>query len=192
MDDGTIVVRDLRKAFGDVDVLRGVDLDVPRGSVVALLGSNGAGKTTAVRVLATLLRPDGGTARVNGFDVVAEPAHVRASISLTGQFTAVDDVLTGRENLVLVAKLRHLADPATIAAEACATNAAPTFPAWLISPNHARSFTPRFAAISASEVLSTRHVISPSTSAGAIPASSSAALIACSASIISERPDSRE
>ena len=117
MDDSTIVVRGLRKAFGDVDVLRGVDLDVPRGSVVALLGSNGAGKTTAVRVLATLLRPDGGTARVNGFDVVTEPAQVRASISLTGQFTAVDDVLTGRENLVLVAKLRHLADPATIAAE---------------------------------------------------------------------------
>ena len=117
MDDSTIVVRGLRKAFGDVDVLRGVDLDVPRGSVVALLGSNGAGKTTAVRILATLLRPDGGTARVNGFDVVAEPAQVRASISLTGQFTAVDDVLTGRENLVLVAKLRHLADPATIATE---------------------------------------------------------------------------
>ncbi len=117
MDDGTIVVRSLRKAFGDVDVLRGVDLDVPRGSVVALLGSNGAGKTTAVRILATLLRADAGTASVNGFDVATEPAQVRASISLTGQFTAVDDVLTGRENLVLVAKLRHLADPATIATE---------------------------------------------------------------------------
>jgi ABC-2 type transport system ATP-binding protein len=96
-------------------VLRGVDFDVARGSIFALLGSNGAGKTTTVKILATLLKADAGTATVDGFDVAAQPAQVRESISLTGQFAAVDEVLTGRENLVLVAKLRHLADPGRIA-----------------------------------------------------------------------------
>ncbi|QGG96024.1 ABC transporter ATP-binding protein [Actinomarinicola tropica] len=107
----------MTKSYGNLDVLRGLDLEVARGSVVALLGSNGAGKTTLVKILSTLLRPDGGTATVNGVDVATEPEEVRRSISLTGQFAAVDDVLTGRENLVLVAKLRHLADPQGIAAE---------------------------------------------------------------------------
>jgi ABC-2 type transport system ATP-binding protein len=105
------------KSFGDVEVLRGVELDVASGTVFALLGPNGAGKTTAVKILATLLRADGGTALVNGFDVAAQPAKVRESISLTGQFAAVDSVLTGRENLVLIAKLRHVDQPARVADE---------------------------------------------------------------------------
>lgn len=113
--DAAVRVRGLRKSFGDVDVLQGVDLDVAPGSVTALLGSNGAGKTTLVRILATLLRADGGSAEVAGHDVDRDPARVRGSISLTGQFAAVDDVLTGRENLVLVARLRHLPDPAAVA-----------------------------------------------------------------------------
>ena len=111
----TISVRGLTKSYRDLPVLRGVDLDVAAGTIFALLGSNGAGKTTLVRILSTLLRPDAGTATVHGFDVVSSPAEVRRSISLTGQFTAVDDMLTGRENLVLVAKLRHLDDPGAIA-----------------------------------------------------------------------------
>ncbi|NHC15742.1 ABC transporter ATP-binding protein [Motilibacter deserti] len=101
----------ITKSYGSHSVLRGVDLAVPAGSVVALLGSNGAGKTTLVRILSTLLRADGGTASVNGHDVATQPGAVRESISLTGQFAAVDEVLTGRENLVLVAQLRHLEDP---------------------------------------------------------------------------------
>jgi ABC-2 type transport system ATP-binding protein len=110
-----IRISGLVKSYGDLEVLRGVDLDVERGSVLALLGSNGAGKTTVVRILATLLAADAGTAVVNGFDVTSHAAEVRESISLTGQFAAVDEVLTGRENLVLVAKLRHLDDPGRIA-----------------------------------------------------------------------------
>jgi ABC-2 type transport system ATP-binding protein len=112
-----IRIAGLTKAYGDHAVLRGVDLDVARGSIFALLGSNGAGKTTLVRILATLLAADGGTAVVDGHDVAAEPARVRDSISLTGQFAAVDEVLTGRENLVLVARLRHLPDPGSVADE---------------------------------------------------------------------------
>lgn len=104
-------LRGIEKSFGELAVLRGVDLDVAPGTVCALLGSNGAGKTTLVRILATLLRADGGTAHVGGFDVAAQPADVRRAISLTGQFAAIDEVLTGRENLVLVARLRHLAQP---------------------------------------------------------------------------------
>jgi len=96
-------------------VLKGLDLTVPAGSIYALLGSNGAGKTTAIRILSTLLRADGGRASVAGHDVADEPGRVRESISLTGQFTAVDDILTGRENLVLVARLRHLPGPGDIA-----------------------------------------------------------------------------
>ncbi len=110
-----IRVQGLQKSFKDLEVLRGVDFDVERGSIFALLGSNGAGKTTVIRILATLLRADAGTAGVNGFDVATSAADVRESISLTGQFAAVDDVLTGRENLVLVARLRHLPDAGSIA-----------------------------------------------------------------------------
>ncbi len=102
-----IRVAGLEKSYKDVHVLRGVDFDVARGSIFALLGSNGAGKTTVVKILATTLTPDGGSATVNGFDVGTAPAHVRESISLTGQFAAVDEILTGRENLVLMARLRH-------------------------------------------------------------------------------------
>jgi ABC-2 type transport system ATP-binding protein len=110
-----IHVQGLQKAYGETPVLRGVDLDVARGSIVALLGSNGAGKTTLVKILSTLLKADAGTAIVNGFDVATQPDDVRASISLTGQFAAVDEILTGRENLILIARLRHLADPGAIA-----------------------------------------------------------------------------
>ena len=112
-----IEVRDLEKSFGELHVLRGVDFTVERGTVFALLGSNGAGKTTVVRILSTLLRADAGTAAVDGFDVATRGGKVRESISLTGQFAAVDEVLTGRENLVLVARLRHMADPGAIADE---------------------------------------------------------------------------
>src|SRR5690606_14935337 len=107
--------RGIVKSFGDVHVLRGVDLDVERGSICALLGPNGAGKTTLVRILSTLLPADAGSAAVHGFDVATAPGDVRRSISLTGQFAAVDDVLTGRENLELIARLRHLADPEAVA-----------------------------------------------------------------------------
>ena len=110
-----IHVQGLAKSYGKLEVLRGVDFDVARGSIFALLGANGAGKTTVVRTLATLLKADAGTASVNGFDVGSQPANVRESISLTGQFAAVDEILSGRENLVLVARLRHLKDPGAIA-----------------------------------------------------------------------------
>ncbi|WP_370934346.1 ABC transporter ATP-binding protein [Amycolatopsis sp. cg13] len=110
-----IRVRGLRKSYGKLEVLRGVDFEVARGSIFALLGSNGAGKTTVVRILSTLLKADAGEAEVNGFAVAGQGADVRESISLTGQFAAVDEILTGRENLVLVAKLRHLKNPGAIA-----------------------------------------------------------------------------
>jgi ABC-2 type transport system ATP-binding protein len=116
LNGSAIHVRGLRKSFKDLHVLRGVDFDVGRGSIFALLGSNGAGKTTVVRILATLLRADAGSAVVAGFDVAAQGGEVRESISLTGQFAAVDEVLTGRENLVLVARLRHLKGAGPIAA----------------------------------------------------------------------------
>jgi len=112
-----IRVQGIEKSFKDQHVLRGVSFDVASGSIFALLGSNGAGKTTLVRILSTLLKADGGTATVHGFDVAGRPGDVRDSISLTGQFAAVDEVLTGRENLVLVAKLRHLESPVAVADE---------------------------------------------------------------------------
>jgi ABC-2 type transport system ATP-binding protein len=110
-------VQGLEKSYGKLEVLRGVTFDVAPGSIFAVLGSNGSGKTTTVRILATLLKADAGLARVNGFDVAADPADVRESFSLTGQFAAVDEILSGRENLVLVAKLRHLEAPDTVAAD---------------------------------------------------------------------------
>ncbi|MFB8275096.1 ABC transporter ATP-binding protein [Nocardia colli] len=110
-----IRVQGLEKSYKDLNVLRGVDFEVERGSIFALLGSNGAGKTTVIRILSTLLKADAGTAVVNGFDVATEAANVRESFSLTGQFAAVDEILSGRENLVLVAKLRHLDNPRAIA-----------------------------------------------------------------------------
>jgi ABC-2 type transport system ATP-binding protein len=116
-DRAAISVRGVEKSFKDLKVLRGVDIDVARGSIFALLGSNGAGKTTLVKILSTLLKADAGTAEVNGFDVVTQAADVRESISLTGQFAAVDAILTGRENLILVARLRHLKNAGAIADE---------------------------------------------------------------------------
>jgi ABC-2 type transport system ATP-binding protein len=110
-----IRIAGLVKSYGDLEVLRGVDLEVAPGSIFALLGSNGAGKTTVVKILSTLLRADCGTATVNGFDVVTQATDIRESISLTGQFAAVDEILTGRENLVLIAKLRHVDEPGRIA-----------------------------------------------------------------------------
>jgi ABC-2 type transport system ATP-binding protein len=115
MPETAIQVRALEKSYKQLEVLRGVDFDVARGSIFALLGSNGAGKTTVVNILSTLLKADTGTASVNGFDVGTQAADVRESISLTGQFAAVDDILSGRENLVLIARLRHLKDAGPIA-----------------------------------------------------------------------------
>lgn len=106
----SVVVHDLHKSYGNLKVLKGVSFEVPKGTVLALLGPNGAGKTTTVKVLATLLRSDKGQAQVNGFDVVREPQDVQAGIGLTGQFAAVDEYLTGRENIRLVGRLYHLAN----------------------------------------------------------------------------------
>jgi ABC-2 type transport system ATP-binding protein len=103
-----VVVDGLVKRFGSFVALSGVDFVVPEGTLVGLLGPNGAGKTTTIRILSTLLRPDGGQAQVGGYDVVRQPQHVRAAIGLTGQFAAVDEDLTGRENLVLVGRLGRL------------------------------------------------------------------------------------
>ena len=110
-----IHVQGLEKSYKKLEVLRGVDFNVARGSIFALLGSNGACKTTVVKILSTLLNADSGTASVNGFDVATQAAEVRESISLTGQFAAVDEVLSGRENLMLVARLRRLKAPGKIA-----------------------------------------------------------------------------
>jgi ABC-2 type transport system ATP-binding protein len=108
-------VQGLEKSYKKLRALRGVDFDVARGSIFALLGPNGAGKTTVVNILSTLLKPDAGTATVAGFDVATHPAEVRESISLTGQFAAVDEILSGRENLVLVARLRRVPDAGQLA-----------------------------------------------------------------------------
>ena len=103
-----ISAKGLRKSFGEHVVLDGIDLDVPEGTIFALLGPNGAGKTTVVNILSTLIRPDAGTMRVAGHNVSREPDAVRAAIGVTGQFSAVDDLLTGEENLLLMADLNHL------------------------------------------------------------------------------------
>ena len=110
-----ITAREIRKSFGEHTVLDDVDLEVDQGTIFALLGSNGAGKTTVVKILSTLLKADAGTATVTGFDVATHPADVRESISLTGQFAAVDEILTGRENLILMARLRRVKDAGQVA-----------------------------------------------------------------------------
>jgi ABC-2 type transport system ATP-binding protein len=117
MTDAVICVKDLRKSFKELEVLKGVSFEARRGEIFALLGSNGAGKTTIVKILSTLLKPDGGEAKVCGFDVCAEPGAARENISLTGQFAAVDGMLTGRENIILIAKLRGVANPGKTADE---------------------------------------------------------------------------
>jgi len=104
----TVEALGIRKAFGGKQVLDGVDLTVTKGQIVALLGPNGAGKTTLIRILATLLRPDAGAATIAGHDLLTDSVGVRRAISLTGQYAAVDDMLTGEENLRMMARLRHL------------------------------------------------------------------------------------
>jgi len=113
MADGrpAILVEGLTKSFGEVHALRGIDLSVPRGTVLGVLGPNGAGKTTAVRILTTLLPPDGGRAEVDGYDVMHEAAAVRRSIGLAGQSAAIQEELTGRENLEIIGRLYHLRWP---------------------------------------------------------------------------------
>ncbi|CAH1210708.1 Daunorubicin/doxorubicin resistance ATP-binding protein DrrA [Paenibacillus allorhizoplanae] len=115
MPTNSIQVVGLHKSYKQHQVLKGVDFEVEKGSIFALLGSNGAGKTTVVKILTTLLKQDSGTATVNGFDVASKPDHVRRAISLTGQFAAVDEILTGRENLIMIAKLRYLKNPRQVA-----------------------------------------------------------------------------
>jgi ABC-2 type transport system ATP-binding protein len=117
MPNTSIQVQGLQKSYGELHVLKGVDFEVKKGWIFALLGSNGAGKTTTIKILTTLLKPDGGTAAVNGFDVLSQGDGVRQSISLTGQSVAVDEILSGRENLVMIARLRHLKDPRQVADE---------------------------------------------------------------------------
>src|SRR5689334_18296592 len=102
-----IYAEGLVKRFGDVVALAGVDLAVEPGTVLGLLGPNGAGKTTAVRILTTILKPDGGRAEVLGFDVATQPQEIRTRIGLAGQYAAVDENLTGRENLIMVGRLTH-------------------------------------------------------------------------------------
>jgi len=112
-----ITVSNLQKSYKKVNVLHDVSFNVEKGSIFALLGANGAGKTTTINILTTLLEADNGTAIVSGFDVSKQAAKVRNNISLTGQFAAVDDILTARENLVLIGELRHVKDPSRTAEE---------------------------------------------------------------------------
>lgn len=115
MQNKAIQVKGLKKSYKQLDVLKSVNLEVEQGNIFALLGSNGAGKTTIIKILTTLLKQDSGICIVNGFDVTSKPGNVRQSISLTGQFAAVDEMLTARENIVMIAKLRHLKNPHQIA-----------------------------------------------------------------------------
>lgn len=116
MNKNIIQIEGVRKTFKDVEVLKGVDFEVEEGGVFALLGSNGAGKTTLIRIMVTLLKADAGSVVINGFDVEKNPREIRSFISLTGQFTAIDEMLTGRENLKMIARLRHLKNPNKVAA----------------------------------------------------------------------------
>jgi ABC-2 type transport system ATP-binding protein len=117
MKESIIQIKGIKKAYKEVEVLKGVDFEVEQGGIFALLGSNGAGKTTMIRIMATLLKADAGSVVINGFDVEKNPGEVRGCISLTGQFAAIDEILTGRENLLMIAKLRHLKNPNQIVDE---------------------------------------------------------------------------
>ncbi len=110
-----IEISNLKKSYKSTEVLKGIDMSVEEGSIFALLGSNGAGKTTLIKIMTTLIKADSGEVKVNGFDVVKNSNNVRESISLTGQFAAIDEILTGRENIEMIAKLRHLKNPKVIA-----------------------------------------------------------------------------
>ena len=112
-----IEVKNLKKSYKKVEVLRDVNFQVEKGTIFALLGANGSGKTTTINILTTILPADSGTATVNGFNILKEADQVRKNISLTGQFAAVDDVLTGRENLILIGELRHVENPKNLAEE---------------------------------------------------------------------------
>jgi len=115
MSDAVIQVNNLQKSFKNNIVLKGIDFEIQRGEIFALLGSNGAGKTTIVNILSTLMQPDGGNASICGYDIVHQSGKVRRSISLTGQFAAVDGILSGRENILLIAKLRGLKNAEAVA-----------------------------------------------------------------------------
>lgn len=117
MKKNIIQIKDVKKSYKDVEVLKGVDLEVEQGETFALLGSNGAGKTTMIKIMATLLKADTGSVEINGFDIEKNSGGIRSSISLTGQFAAIDEILTGRENLKMIARLRHLKNPNSIADE---------------------------------------------------------------------------
>lgn len=117
MKKNIIQIKDVKKSYKDVEVLKGVDLEVEQGETFALLGSNGAGKTTMIKIMATLLKADTGSVVINGFDIEKNSGGIRSSISLTGQFAAIDEILTGRENLQMIARLRHLKNPNSIADE---------------------------------------------------------------------------
>ena len=117
MKKNIIQIKGVKKAYKYVEVLKGVDLEVEQGCIFALLGSNGTGKTTMIRIMATLLKADAGSVMINGFDIEKNPSEIRGSISLTGQFAAIDEILTGRENLQMIAKLRHLKNPNGVADE---------------------------------------------------------------------------
>ena len=115
MRNTAIFVKELKKSFKDKEVLKGVNIEVQRGEIFALLGSNGAGKTTTVNILSTLMKADSGEVSICEFDVQRQPADVRQNISLTGQFAALDGMLTGKENLIMIAKLRGVSNPNEVA-----------------------------------------------------------------------------
>ncbi len=115
MKNNIIQIKGIEKAYKNVKVLKGVNLEVAQGGIFALLGSNGSGKTTTIRIMTTLLKADAGQVVINGFDIEKNPKAIRGSISLTGQFAAIDEILTGRENLIMIAKLRHIKNPNEVA-----------------------------------------------------------------------------
>lgn len=115
MKNNIIQIKGIEKAYKNVKVLKGVNLEVAQGGIFALLGSNGSGKTTTIRIMTTLLKADAGHVVINGFDIEKNPKAIRGSISLTGQFAAIDEILTGRENLIMIAKLRHIKNPNEVA-----------------------------------------------------------------------------
>ena len=117
MHKNIIQVSNITKSYKEVEVLKGVDLEVEQGEIFALLGSNGAGKTTLIRIMATLLQADAGSVVMNGYPIEKNPGEIRSLISLTGQFAAIDEILTGRENLQMIARLRHLRNPKKVAEE---------------------------------------------------------------------------